>query len=344
MVKVDITQQDSQPRINETGRLVYSELSDTLFIKTIRAGVKAIGGSETDPIFTAWLAGPPNITEFTNNAGYLSIVSVDGVTITGDGTPGNPLVAASGAGDMTKAVYDPTNILADAFDYNNFYNTPTIPSVTPAALTKTDDTNVTLTLGGSPSTALLQGVSLTLGWTGTLADSRIASAATWNGKQNAITTGTTAQYLRGDLSLATFPTNVSSFTNDSGYITSAALSPYLLKAGGTMTGAFIESVSTLTDAANISVDATLGNIFTVTLGGNRTLSNPTGAVNGQRLTFRVRQDGSGNRNLAFDTKFRFGTDLTSITLSTGANKTDYIGVIYHGVDDKFDIVAIMKGF
>lgn len=45
-------------------------------------------------------------------------------------------------------------------------------TVTPAALTKTDDTNVTLTLGGTPSTALLQATSLTLGWTGTLAASR----------------------------------------------------------------------------------------------------------------------------------------------------------------------------
>ena len=68
---------------------------------------------------------------------------------------------------------------------------PTIPTVTPSALTKTDDTNITLTLGGTPSTALLQSVSLTLGWTGTLADSRIASAATWNAKQNAITLTTT---------------------------------------------------------------------------------------------------------------------------------------------------------
>ena len=42
----------------------------------------------------------------------------------------------------------------------------------------------------------------------------------WNSKQNAITTGTTLQYLRGDLSLATFPTNVSYFTNDAGYLTS----------------------------------------------------------------------------------------------------------------------------
>ena len=58
--------------------------------------------------------------------------------------------------------------------------------VTPSALTKTDDTNVTLTLGGTPSTALLQAVSLTLGWAGTLADSRIASASTWNNKQNAL--------------------------------------------------------------------------------------------------------------------------------------------------------------
>jgi len=56
-----------------------------------------------------------------------------------------------------------------------------------AALTKTDDTNVTLTLGGSPATALLAATSLTLGWSGTLADSRITSAAIWNAKQDAIT-------------------------------------------------------------------------------------------------------------------------------------------------------------
>lgn len=56
-------------------------------------------------------------------------------------------------------------------------------AVTPAALTRSNDTNVTLTLGGTPTTALLQATSLTLGWTGTLADGRIASASTWNAKQ-----------------------------------------------------------------------------------------------------------------------------------------------------------------
>ena len=45
-------------------------------------------------------------------------------------------------------------------------------AVAGVALTKTDDTNVTLTLGGSPSTALVAATSLTLGWTGTLAVAR----------------------------------------------------------------------------------------------------------------------------------------------------------------------------
>lgn len=50
--------------------------------------------------------------------------------------------------------------------------TSQIPSVTPSAMTKVDDTNVTLTLGGTPATSLLQAVSLTLGWTGELSPAR----------------------------------------------------------------------------------------------------------------------------------------------------------------------------
>jgi hypothetical protein len=44
--------------------------------------------------------------------------------------------------------------------------------VTPSALTRTNDTNVMLTLGGTPATALLQATSLTAGWSGTLAAGR----------------------------------------------------------------------------------------------------------------------------------------------------------------------------
>lgn len=48
-------------------------------------------------------------------------------------------------------------------------------SAASAALSKTDDTNITLTLGGSPSSALLAATSITAGWTGTLASGRLNS-------------------------------------------------------------------------------------------------------------------------------------------------------------------------
>ena len=49
--------------------------------------------------------------------------------------------------------------------------------VSPAALTKVDDTNVTLTLGGNPTNALLAAASLTLGWSGQLSVARGGSGA-----------------------------------------------------------------------------------------------------------------------------------------------------------------------
>lgn len=45
-------------------------------------------------------------------------------------------------------------------------------AVSGVALTKVDDTNVTLTLGGAPTAALVSATSLTLGWTGTLSVGR----------------------------------------------------------------------------------------------------------------------------------------------------------------------------
>lgn len=61
---------------------------------------------------------------------------------------------------------------------SNVTITPAASSITGGqALTKTDDTNVTLTLGGTPSTALLTAASLTLGWTGQLSLTRGGTGA-----------------------------------------------------------------------------------------------------------------------------------------------------------------------
>jgi hypothetical protein len=49
--------------------------------------------------------------------------------------------------------------------------------ITGAALTRTNDTNVTVTLGGSASTSLVNAASLTLGWSGQLSLTRGGTAA-----------------------------------------------------------------------------------------------------------------------------------------------------------------------
>lgn len=86
--------------------------------------------------------------------------------------------------------------------WQNLYNTGGGSgggSVTPAALTKTDDTNVTLALTGIPATALLQATNIAVGWTGTLADARIASASTWNSKVSQSALNDTSAAIRADL-------------------------------------------------------------------------------------------------------------------------------------------------
>lgn len=126
----------------------------------------------------------------------------------------------------------------------------------------------------------------------------------------------------------------------------AALAPL---ASPTFTGTVtatrvIQTPVALTDASTIAVNAALGNQFTVTLGGNRTLGNPTNSTNGQMILFAIRQDGTGTRTLTLGTDYRLGTDITVVTLSTAINKTDYLGVRYNSTDSKWDVIAFTKGF
>jgi len=117
-----------------------------------------------------------------------------------------------------------------------------------------------------------------------------------------------------------------------------------LLAGATFTGAEAPAVSALTDAATIVVNAALGNVFTVTLGGNRTLGNPSNPVDGQKIVVVVKQDGSGSRTLAYGTSYAFSTSLPSPTLSTAPGATDYLGFIYSAVATKWRLLAFISGF
>lgn len=91
-------------------------------------------------------------------------------------------------------------------------------------------------------------------------------------------------------------------------------------------GRYAVEIATLTDAANISVDFGANQNFTVTLGGNRTLDNPTNIVVGQTGSIFLVQDGTGSRTLSFDTYYDFAGG-TAPTVSTTANAVDRIDYI-----------------
>lgn len=100
----------------------------------------------------------------------------------------------------------------------------------------------------------------------------------------------------------------------------------------------------LTDAATILVDASLGALMRVTLGGNRTLAKPTNPADGQAIMFEIKQDGSGGRTIAFASGYNFGTDLIAVTLSTTPGATDRVLVQYVLARDEWDVTGLMKGF
>ena len=85
-------------------------------------------------------------------------------------------------------------------------------------------------------------------------------------------------------------------------------------------------VTTLTDAATIAVNFADSNNFVVTLGGNRTLGNPTNQVAGQSGSIFVVQDGTGSRTLAYSSDWEFAGG-TAPTLSTAAGAVDRIDYI-----------------
>ena len=94
----------------------------------------------------------------------------------------------------------------------------------------------------------------------------------------------------------------------------------------TYTAAQRGEITTLTDGANISVDLAASNNFTVTLGDNRTLDNPTNIVAGQSGSIFIVQDATGSRTLAYGTYYDFagGTAPTLSTAAAAVDRIDYL--------------------
>ena len=109
-------------------------------------------------------------------------------------------------------------------------------------------------------------------------------------------------------------------------------------------GALAPAVVHLTDAAMIAVDASLGNDFRVTIGGNRTMGTPSNPTNGEQIIFQITQGTGAPFTITWASGYEFSAGLPQPTLSTTAGQTDLLGFVYNASTGTWLLAAFVNGF
>jgi hypothetical protein len=99
------------------------------------------------------------------------------------------------------------------------------------------------------------------------------------------------------------------------------------------------AISALTDGSSITPDFALANNFSLTIGGNRTLANPSNLTAGQSGVIVITQDGTGSRTLAYGSYWKFANG-TAPSLTTTASAVD---VLCYYVESSTRITARLIG-
>lgn len=115
------------------------------------------------------------------------------------------------------------------------------------------------------------------------------------------------------------PTTVTTINGESGVVTGYAK----LATANTWTAGQRGEVTVLTSGATVTPNLADSNNFSLTLGINATLANPTNQTAGQSGCIVITQDGTGSRTLAYGTNWKFEGG-TAPTLTTTASAVDVL--------------------
>ncbi|CDO34429.1 hypothetical protein [Novosphingobium sp. KN65.2] len=183
-----------------------------------------------------------------------------------------PSIVVDAKGRITSASDTPIAINASAVTGND--------------LTRVNDTNVTLTLGGTPTGSLLKAVSFTLGWTGTLDETRGGTGM--------------SSYIAGDLIYAANATTLAQL--------GIGTTNYVLTSNGTL-----PTWTANTGTGNV-VRASKPS-FTTAIG----VGAATASASGSGISFPATQDASTDPNTMDD--YEEGTWTPTVTAGSGTLTT-----------------------
>jgi hypothetical protein len=97
-------------------------------------------------------------------------------------------------------------------------------------------------------------------------------------------------------------------------------------------------------SGTINTNASLGDVFDLTLAASGTLSNPTNPTDGQSIRWRISHN-DNNLVLNFGNQFNTPSSATSpLPISSTSGSMDILGATYDSSRNKWDIIAFVPGY
>ena len=315
------------------GDLLYQSSTNTTGKVSLGTQYKVLQAGSSAPTWSPYtlpsVNGTANYALVTDGAGGTSWSQVS-VTqgISGLGTNVATFLATPTSANLAAAITNETGSGALVFA-----NTPTLVTPILGIASATSINRVAITAPATSATLSLFDGS-TLATSGAYSTTLTATGTT---TVTLPTSGTIYGTASSSITSLQLKTSLSDETGSGSAVfsTGATLSNTTIETGLTVNGpaALNKQVYspfvalTLTGGA-ISVDASLGNMFRVTLSGTGTVGAPTNSQDGQTINFHISQDGTGNRTLTWNSAYKWPSGVAP-TLSTAANALDVVSCTYN---------------